>query len=593
MALEKLPFSSLFRYEEYQVFTVLKKLAPSEENLRPEKLNGFIVPPDFYVSKGIDSLELIGETVVETKSTLSFSSLKSMESYFDAHSLNGYNVLVVFFKKTLSNIPSPKYQNGRQMMFISFEDLRKKAKGRLNIKNEEEYYFGNAKKEDWKDLRNEIIEEASGIVSQRNNVLFLGAGVSMSAKMPSWGTLLKNLMGEVKMLKGDSLKAFTELDTHIYSECGDSNLIMARYLETAIKLSDNNADFIQLIQKNLYSDEHSSDLLTDLALVVKARKVDEVITYNFDDILEQELVNNGLRESKHFASISRDAEVTDHNNFPIYHVHGIIPEHGNAADTVVFSEAEYHERYRNAYHWSNVEQLHALMRKHCFFVGLSMQDPNLRRLLDIARRMNETDKPSHYAILQRKQQEKYCRSDQACKYIQVSQSLIDKKKQKDIYDLNYTVLENIYRELGVNVIWYESHEEIPGLIEQIFGVKQIKYVSTIELKQKVETQIKQIKDIENKAPIFKPANITIDDYINIIEYVQTYGNEFRSLVIECGDVLQELSNRVDYTIPSNLLKLTKDSTKYDNLTGYADLFCKWYDSIKSLQEGGGNNGSNS
>lgn len=584
MAIGKNILSGINSYEDYLVLTVLEKLAPDEENLRPKELKGFSVPPDFFISKGIEVLNLKGKTVVEIKQTLSFSAMKYMESYFNTHVADGYNVLVIFFDNSLSDIPDVKNINGRKMIFISFEELKKKTKGRINFQTEEEYYLGKAKKQPWKDIRDNIIEEAANIVSESNNVLFLGAGVSMSAKMPSWSTLLKKLMSEVKMLKGDSLNAFTELDTHIYSECGDSNLIMARYLETAIRLSNKNADFMQLIQKNLYSDNHSSDLLTDLALVVKSHKVDEVITYNFDDILEQELVNNGLKESTHFISIARDAEVTDHNNLPIYHVHGIIPEHSNAADTVVFSESEYHERYRNAYHWSNIEQLHALMRKHCFFVGLSMQDPNLRRLLDIARRMNATDKPSHYAILPRKQQEKYCLSDQACKYIQVSQSLIDKQKQKDIYDLNYTVFENIYRGLGVNVIWYESHEEIPGLIEQIFDVKRFQIILTTDLKQKVETQIKRIKEIENEAPRFHLSNSTLDDYIHFIQYTQSYGSEYRSLVIECGDILQELSNRVDYSIPTNLLKLAKDSAKYDNLNGYADLFCKWYDSIRSLKE---------
>ena len=590
--MEGLSLQNIYTYEEYQVQTILEKLAPDEENLRPEELKGFTIPPNFYVSKGIDVLDLKGEIVVETKPTLSFSAMKSMESYFNTHSLEGYNVLVVFFETTLSETPSTKNNNGRKLIFISFEDLRKKVKGRISFKREEEYYLDKTKKADWKDIRKDIIDEASDVVSQQNNVLFLGAGVSMSAKMPSWSKLLKNLMEEVKMLKGDSLKAFTELDTHIYSECGDSNLIMARYLETAIKLGDNNAYFMQLIQKNLYSEEHKSDLLTDLALVVKARKVDEIITYNFDDILEQELVNNGLKESTHFTSISRDAEVTDHNNLPIYHVHGIIPEHGNVADTVVFSEAEYHDRYRDAYHWSNIEQLHALMRKHCFFVGLSMQDPNLRRLLDIACRMNATDKPTHYAILQRKPQEKYCLSDQTCKYIQVSQSLIDKKKQKDIYDLNYTVLENIYRQLGVNVIWYESHDDIPGLVEQIFCVKRIQIETTEELKQKGEEILKRIRAIESKVPKINPASMKLIDSVQYITYIQTYGNEYRSLVIECGDILQELSNRVDWTIPNNLLKMAKDLEKIDNLNGYADLFTKWYDSIKSLQEKDNNNGNN-
>lgn len=581
MALKnKMSLTNMYSYLEYKVLTVLEKLAPNEENLRPVELKGFAFPPDFYLSNGLKEFELEGPTVVETKETLSFTALKSFEALFETQSQNGYNLLVVFSGKTLSKVPPTQIKNGKKMVFESFADLNKKAKAR--VKTEEDYYFDNAKKTDWKDVRNDIIEEASTIVNQNNNVLFLGAGVSISAGMPSWKDLLKGLMSEVKMLKGESLKAFTELDSHVYSECGDSNLIMARYLETAIQLSDKKADFTQLIQKHLYSKEHTSDLLTDLALIIKFHKADEVITYNFDDILEQELVNNGLKESVHFTPIARDAEVADHNNMPIYHVHGIIPENGDVTDKVVFSEDVYHDRYRNAFHWSNIEQLHALSRKHCFFIGLSMQDPNLRRLLDISRKMNATDKPSHYAFISRTKQENYCLNDKSCKFVQVSQSLIDKKKQKDIYDINYTVLENIYRQLGVNVIWYESHDEIPGLIEQIFGVKKIQSVASDQLFKKAKEMVQRIKEIESKAPKFNPALLKLDDYINYLTFSQTYGDEYKSLVIECGDMLQELSNRVNYAIPDNLKKLAKDSKKYENLSGYGDLYGKWYESLKQL-----------
>lgn len=572
--------SNVYTYQEYQVQTVLEKLSPDETNLRPVELDGFAFPPDFYLAKGIVELGLEGPTVVEIKSTLSFSALKSFETYFVTQSQNGYNLLVVFFEKTLSKVPNLKICNDRKMLFVPFSELKRISKAR--IKTEEEFYYDNTRNKDWKDIRKDLIEEAEQIVAQDNNVLFLGAGVSMSANMPSWGALLKKLMGEVKLLKGDSLNAFTELDTHIYSECGDSNLIMARYLETAIQLSDKKADFMQLIQKNLYSPEHKSDLLTDLALIVKYRKADEVITYNFDDILEQELKNIGLKESEHFTPIARDAEVTDHNNLPIYHVHGIIPEHTNVVDRVVFSEDVYHERYRDTYHWSNIEQLHALSRKHCFFVGLSMQDPNLRRLLDIARKMNATDKPSHYAILPRTKEDDYCINDRGCRYVQVSQSLIDRKKQKDIYDVNYTVLENIYRQLGVNVIWYENHNEIPGIIEKIFNVHSIQNATTDELIQKVEEIIPEIVGIESKAPTFNPVNIKLDDYINSFIYSQTYGKKYRSLIYDCGDVLKELSSRMKITTPTDLKKLAKSTEKFSKIGGYGDLYQKWYDSIKSL-----------
>ena len=55
-----------------------------------------------------------------------------------------------------------------------------------------------------------------------------------------------------------------------------------------------------------------------------------------------------------------------------------------------------------------------------------------------------------------------------CKYVQISERLIDKKKQSEIYALNYMVFENIYRQLGVNVIWYEDYSEIPTLLKKVF-----------------------------------------------------------------------------------------------------------------------------
>ena len=79
--------------------------------------------------------------------------------------------------------------------------------------------------------------------------------------------------------------------------------------------------------------------------------------------------------------------------FPIYHVHGFIPyDNSQIIKSVpILSEEEYHRVYANSYNWSNVEQIHALSRTTCIFIGLSMTDPNLRRLLDIAIRDSENE----------------------------------------------------------------------------------------------------------------------------------------------------------------------------------------------------------
>lgn len=53
-------------------------------------------------------------------------------------------------------------------------------------------------------------------------------------------------------------------------------------------------------------------------------------------------------------------------------------------EEIVLIENDNHRIYSEVFDWSNVEQLRALTRCTCFFAGLSLKDPNLRRLLEIA-----------------------------------------------------------------------------------------------------------------------------------------------------------------------------------------------------------------
>lgn len=118
---------------------------------------------------------------------------------------------------------------------------------------------------------------------------------------------------------------------------------------------------------------------------------------------------------------------------------------GNVAKPMpVLSEEQYHEVYANAYNWGNVELLHALNRTTCFFIGLSMNDPNLRRILEISH--NEAaDQTRHYAFLARQQNFDTEKKDKCFQYVQTE----------------------IFKNLGLNVIWYNKHEELPVLLSQV------------------------------------------------------------------------------------------------------------------------------
>ncbi len=79
------------------------------------------------------------------------------------------------------------------------------------------------------------------------------------------------------------------------------------------------------------------------------------------------------------------------NDLPIYHVHGYLPQHStdfdnNSDNLIVFSERAYHTIYADPFSWSNIIQLYTLKENTCLFIGLSITDPNMRRLLDISTR---------------------------------------------------------------------------------------------------------------------------------------------------------------------------------------------------------------
>lgn len=562
-----------FDFTTYKVYSTLKKDNPNIVLNGMKDVEGFDSPVDIYAPNGIHSLNIEGETVIEVKKNITYSAMKNVEFMFNNHNCN---ILVIYFNKTISSVDDI-VKDGKCLKYIDYKTLKSSSKK----KSEDNFYF--AKQNKWKENRDKLIEEAREIISQGNNVLFLGAGVSASAKMPSWEELLQSLMSEVSILKKDTLDAFKQLNTHVYEQCGDSNLIMARYLQLAIKLSGNKENFASIIQKHLYSKEHKSVLLTNLAKVIKYKKVNEVITYNFDNILEQELECLGLTESEDFTTIAKDAEVSGHNTLPIYHVHGIIPEKG-PTDTIVFSEEEYHERYKDAYHWSNVEQLHAMSRMHCFFIGLSMVDPNLRRLLDISRRINKTDKIGHYAFLRRVKIEDYCITDfkKTCKYMHISESLIDKKKQSDIYMLNYGILEYIYSELGVKVIWFEDFDELPKLVAKVFNLNTYSEINNVDLIDLIEKKLIDLKSLEDNVPKCNPITMNVSDVCKHIVYMNSNSKKYKRLVSEIDEMLNEFSNKIDFN-NIEIQNIHKNIPNFNgNICGYYELFSAWFNSVKQL-----------
>ena len=332
------------------------------------------------------------------------------------------------------------------------------------------------KDNNWENKRNENIENLKKCYKRGTLSLLLGAGVSSSAGMPDWNTLLNSLFvsylsnkifGNDGQLVDSDIKQIVD---RLKSVNEQSALVLARYLKKTLDGKNKEAeDFANEITDNLYRlrDKTKVKNSTLVQSIVKmcmplrtGAKVKSVITYNFADLLEQMLNQANI----HNHSIYSDEVKSDPEDLPIYHVHGFLPEErakykNLEKSTLVFAEDGYHKMYSDAYHWSNLVQLNCLKENNCLFIGLSMTDPNLRRLLEIAAPKGE--KPKHFAFMRRITKEKFIYDDKK------TQIVTNETGATTFLERHHLLNEDIMNELGISVIWFTDYDEIPQMINKI------------------------------------------------------------------------------------------------------------------------------
>ena len=391
------------------------------------------------------SLDLKGPTGVEIKGRLLFDTISRYGDLY-AELLNHNEVSSFLLIYIEGQVPSSVYRY-----------INHKYKGRFHILSLEQFLGiqlprntrGSVISEatyDWRNDRDRTMEHAKVSIAENNFSLFLGAGVSMSANLPCWWNLLAGMINRCKqgIFKEADLDQLTKV-------CCNSSIVMGRFIRMMMESKSNEEEFYQCLHEALYNgvDSYSSPLITEICHLIqfKRQQAQSIITYNFDDVMERALKSCGIGNYSIFGQ-SQPQQL-----FPIYHVHGFVPFENkeNIKSLPVLSEEEYHRVYANSYNWSNVEQIHALSRTTCLFIGLSMTDPNLRRLLDIANKDSEAD-PRHFVFL----------------------PCIDsfgKNKAAEVKNNEaMRIQKEMFEELGLRVVWYKGHnDELPKFIKALYG----------------------------------------------------------------------------------------------------------------------------
>lgn len=324
-------------------------------------------------------------------------------------------------------------------------------------------------KDDWKKSRDENISILRSKVKNTENPfsLFLGAGVSQILGLPNWDNLISNLLSNFLLkntIKDNNIEENLKIISNLFqSRNMNSALLSARYLKQAFKINDNKSNnFLKEIHSVLYKDKNDkSELINSIIKMLKSlENIDSIITYNFDNIIEQYLDENSIN----YISIDSGKIRPQKGYIPIYHVHGMIPEHNiNGKNDIIFSEENYHNVYNNPYNWSNLTQLNKINSNTCIMIGLSLEDPNIRRLFDIANK-NLTS-PQHFAFLSRFDQNKLFKNTEHEGNLTQELNTLS----NDFLIKHHRIQEEIFNDLGINIIWYENRNEVYEIINKIIN----------------------------------------------------------------------------------------------------------------------------
>lgn len=323
--------------------------------------------------------------------------------------------------------------------------------------------------------RQQAIRNINDSYQKEKLVLVLGAGVSLEFGVPSWGLLLQNLMVHTIKEENNVSNVLSKLFNDIFAP---NPLIAGRYLQDYFE--NNDSSFESMVRDVLYSTidkDKDSELLSEIVKICvapgKSPNLDSIITYNFDDILEYKLEKTEM-EIPYKSVFGIGIEIKN-GELPIYHVHGYLPESEKLSDSnkITFGENNYHQQYSDIYSWNNIVQINKFRDNTCVFIGNSLTDPNIRRLLDIALRQKGNKRKHHYIF--KKKIDNKSLSEKLKKTLNTPEILNNKNNAGLDFDETIELLTDIYERFeendsasfGVQTIWVNDWEEIPKILKKM------------------------------------------------------------------------------------------------------------------------------
>ena len=208
----------------------------------------------------------------------------------------------------------------------------------------------------------------------KNNCLslVLGAGVSQAFRLPNWGELIKNM------------------ETECGYTCKDADLFeKADELRNFLMKKNGYTHYLDVVQKCLYNEVNDDfevlndrkvlDAIAALCIPSSRGSIREIITFNFDNILEIYLKYYGIIAYSPISGNSWRANA----DVNIYHIHGLLPKNTKSerSPSIVFDTTSYKERAEFE-KWEWAPKISSLLRSTtAIFIGLSGDDENMKSFI--------------------------------------------------------------------------------------------------------------------------------------------------------------------------------------------------------------------
>jgi hypothetical protein len=173
---------------------------------------------------------------------------------------------------------------------------------------------------------------------------------------------------------------------------------------------------------------------------------------------------------------------------PIYHPHGFLPfgkrvSTENSTGKIILSEDDYNSVANSGNYWANLIQTSNLTQGTGLMIGLSFNDRNLRRLIDLI--ANLPLHTNNYIFLKRNSQPEISEAD-ALSIKERADSIFDKMRKagikmnhaaynnsqqilKELFNKDEEITRLVFDKMRIKPIWFSEYEEVErfvGLIAQ-------------------------------------------------------------------------------------------------------------------------------